>query len=120
MIWVFLIVASGCGQTANASHFGSLTVAVTAGPTCPVERIDDPTCAPRPVRGAQLLLEGANSITLVTDARGTARNERIPVGVYRLVPEPVDGLMGTPAPLRIVIRQGEAADAAVSYDTGIR
>ena len=115
-----LVVAAGCGQSADARHFGSLIVKVTAGPTCPVERIGDPACAPRPVKGAQLRLDGAGDITLVTDASGTARADRIPVGRYRLVPQSVEGLMGTPVPLHIVMRQGEATRVTVSYDTGIR
>jgi hypothetical protein len=119
-ICLLLVVAAGCGQSVGVSHFGSLTVTVTAGPTCPVERIGDPACAPRPVKGARLRLEGASEMTLVTDASGTAQDDRILVGAYRLVPQPAAGLMGTPPPVRIVIRQGEAAHARVSYDTGIR
>jgi hypothetical protein len=95
-------------------------VVVTAGPTCPVERIGDPACAPRPVRGAELRLTGAGQITVVTNADGTARATQIPVGVYRLVPQPVPGLMGTPTPLHIVIRQSQMTRASLSYDTGIR
>jgi hypothetical protein len=120
VIGLLLVVAAGCGQSAAARHFGSLSVTVTAGPTCPAERIGDPTCAPRPVKGAQLRLEGSSEITLVTNASGIAREDHIAVGVYRLVPQSVNGLMGTPAPLHIVIRHGEAARAAVSYDTGVR
>lgn len=120
MICALVVVAAGCGQSAGASHFGSLIVKVTAGPTCPVEQIGDPACAPRPVKGAHLRLEGSGEITLVTDASGTARDDHIPVGGYRLVPQSVDGLMGTPAPVHLVIRQGGAARATVSYDTGIR
>jgi hypothetical protein len=59
-------------------------------------------------------------MTVTTDASGTAREAGIPVGAYRLVAQPVDGLMGTPAPLRVVIRRGDATRIAVSYDTGIR
>jgi hypothetical protein len=87
------------------THFGSLTVEVTAEPTCPVERIGDPACAPRPMKGAHLRLDGAGEITLVTDASGTARDDQIPVRAYRLVPQSVTGLMGIPAPVHIVIRQ---------------
>lgn len=113
-------MAAGCGQSTRAGHFGSLTVTVMAGPTCPAERVGDPACAPRPVKGAQLRLSGASTITLVTGVRGTARDTRIPVGAYRLVPQPVDGLMGTPAPRHIVIRYGEATRVTLTFDTGIR
>ena len=72
------------------------------------------------MKDARLRLEGSREVTLVTDATGTARNDQIPVGTYRIVPQSVAGLMGTPAPLHIVIREGEAARVTVSYDTGIR
>ena len=120
LICLLLLVADGCSQSGGAEHSGSLVVTVTAGPTCPVERVGDPACAPRPVEGARLRLDGSSGMTVTTDASGTAREADIPVGAYRLVAQPVDGLMGTPAPLRVVIRRGDATHIAVSYDTGIR
>jgi len=59
-------------------------------------------------------------MTLTTDASGTARDAEIPVGAYRLVAQPMDGLMGIPAPPRVVITRGATTRVAVSYDTGIR
>jgi hypothetical protein len=59
-------------------------------------------------------------MTVTTDASGTAREADIPVGAYRLVAQPVDGLIGTPAPLRAVVRRGDATHVTFSYDTGIR
>ena len=120
VIWLLLLVADGCSQSGGAEHSGSLVVTVTAGPTCPVERVGDPSCAPRPVDGARLRLDGSSGMTVTTDASGTAREADIPVGAYRLVAQPVDGLMGTPAPLRVVIRRGDATHVTISYDTGIR
>ena len=120
MIWLLLLVADGCGQSGGAEHSGSLIVTVTAGPTCPVQRVSDPACAPRPVKGARLGLDGASEMTLTTDANGTAREAMVPVGAYRLVAQSVGGLMGTPAPLRVVIVRGTTTRVAVSYDTGIR
>jgi len=121
LIWLLLLVAGGCGQVAGRTHSGSLIVRVTAGPTCPVERIADPTCAPRPVKGARLSLDGPSEMTLTTDATGTARAGEMPVGSYRLVAQPVHGLTGPLGPPRtILINQGQATHVAVSYDTGIR
>jgi hypothetical protein len=121
VIWLLLVVADGCGQSGAAKHSGSLIVKVTAGPTCPVERIADPTCAPRPVKGARLRLDGPSQMTVTTDATGTARAGGIPVGAYRLVAQPVHGLRGPLAPLHdILINQGRSTHASVSYDTGIR
>ena len=121
MIWLLLLVAAGCGQTGGAEHSGSLTVTVTAGPTCPVDRVGDPACAPRPVKGARVRLEGPREMTLTTDATGTARAGEIPVGAYRLVAQPVHGLRGPLGPPHdISINQSHATHVAVSYDTGIR
>ncbi len=116
-----LLVADGCGQSADAEHSGSLIVTVTAGPTCPVEGIADPMCAPRPVRGARMRLEGPSEMTLTTDATGTARAGAIRVGAYRLVAQPVDGLRGPLQPVHnVVINPDETAHVRVSFDTGIR
>ena len=59
-------------------------------------------------------------MTVTTDASGTAREDWIPAGAYRLIAQPVNGLMGTPAPMQIMIVQGEKTRTIVSYDTGIR
>jgi hypothetical protein len=121
VIALLLLAADGCGQSVSTQHSGSLIVRVTAGPTCPVERVADPTCAPRPVRGARLHFEGPSEITLTTDETGTARAGEIPVGSYRLVAQPVRGLGGPLEPSHdIVINQGHATHVSVSYDTGIR
>jgi hypothetical protein len=118
VIWLLLLVADGCGLSGGAEHSGSLMVMVTAGPTCPVHRAGDPACAPRPVKGAQLSLNGVSKMTLTTDANGTARETMI--GAYRLVAQPVNGLKGTPAPLEVVITRRKVTHVTISYDTGIR
>ena len=121
LIALLLLVADGCGQSVGTRHSGSLIVRVTAGPACPVDRIADPTCAPRPVKGARLILDGPSEMTLTTDATGTARAGEMPVGSYRLVAQPVHGLRGPLGPPHtILIDQGHTTYVAVSYDTGIR
>ena len=120
MMSFLLLVADGCGQSTGTQHSGTLVVTVTAGPTCPVERPGDPACRPRPVNGARLRLDGSSEMTVTTDASGTAREDWIPAGAYRLIAQPVNGLMGTPAPMQIVIIQGETTRTIVSYDTRIR
>jgi|GraSoiStandDraft_45_1057281.scaffolds.fasta_scaffold294325_3 hypothetical protein len=120
LIWVLILMAVGCGRPVAAAQFGSLIVRVAAGPTCPVETAGDPACAPRPVNGARLRLEGPSETTLVSDATGIARSDRVVVGSYQLMPEPVTGLMSAPAPMQIEIRRGETTVVTVTYDTGIR
>jgi hypothetical protein len=120
LIGVLLLIVVGCGRSVSAERFGSLIVKVNAGPTCPVERVGDPACAPRPVKGARLRLDGSGETMLVSDATGIARSDRVIAGSYRVVAQAVAGLMSAPAPLRIVIRPGKTTTATATYDTGIR
>ncbi|MCJ7709225.1 MAG: carboxypeptidase-like regulatory domain-containing protein [Chloroflexi bacterium] len=95
---------------------------VTAGPTCPVERPNDPACAPRAVEGAVLLVRdgsGSEVISETTDGSGLFRFALEP-GEYTLEPQPVEGLMGTAAPIAFIVTDGEVAWLDVAYDTGIR
>jgi hypothetical protein len=95
---------------------------VTAGPTCPVERPDDPACAPRTVAGAVLVIKGGDGKEVgrvTTDGSGLFRLE-LPVGGYTLEPQPVEGLMGTAAPTPFSVIDGQTARVDIGYDTGIR
>jgi len=96
----------------------------TAGPVCPVVTIPpNPACADRPVVGAVFLVtdpSGAEVARTVTDREGRFSLDLAP-GAYRLVPQAVEGLMGTPAPIELLVQaEGPLADIHVSYDTGIR
>lgn len=97
---------------------------VTAGPTCPVERDPpDPACAPRPVGGAVLVFAGADGteVARVTSAADGSFTVELAPGAYRVTAEPVDGLMGTPAPMDVEVEAGQPmTELQVSYDTGIR
>ena len=97
---------------------------VTKGPICPVERDPpDPACAEPPVAGAELVIEdlsGTEVARLTTAVDGSFSADLAP-GAYRLVPQPVEGLMGTAPPVEFRVEAGEApADLQLSYDTGIR
>lgn len=97
---------------------------VTAGPTCPVERDPpDPACTARPVAGAVLVFAGADGteVARVTSAADGTFSVELAPGAYRVTPEPVDGLMGTPAPMDVEVEAGQPmTELQVSYDTGIR
>ena len=96
---------------------------VTAGPTCPVEREPpDPACAERPVAGAVLVFsepDGTEVARVTSATDGTFTVELAP-GAYRLMAGPVEGLMGTPAPMDVIVEAGPPTELQVSYDTGIR
>ena len=95
-----------------------------AGPVCPVERNPpDPSCAPRSVGGAALVVSATNGhevarATTGPDGRWTLA---LPAGAYTLTPQPVAGLVGVAPPIPFTVG---AAGASVSldtvYDTGIR
>jgi hypothetical protein len=96
---------------------------VTAGPTCPVETIPaDPACAPRPVAGAVLVFTDADGreVKRVTSAQDGSFAIELPPGVYQVMAQSVEGLMGTPAPMEVEVGPGQPAELQVSYDTGIR
>lgn len=93
-----------------------------AGPTCPVERPDDPGCWPRSVAGAVIVVRdggGAEVARIATDDAGFFRVS-LPPGGYTLEALAVEGLMGTPGPVAVTFAAGTEAWADLRYDTGIR
>lgn len=101
-----------------------ITGTLSAGPTCPVETVPpNPACADRPVVGAVVVvndLAGREVARVTSDADGHFSLELAP-GAYQLVPQPVEGLMGTPQPVEVRVEaEGPPTDVALGYDTGIR
>lgn len=104
-----------------ASHAAGVGGHVGAGPVCPVVQPGASNCDDRSVAGAVLVVTaGSTEITRVTtDASGLFRIGLTP-GDYALTPQPVQGLMGTAAPMPFTVSQGALTYLNVSYDTGIR
>jgi hypothetical protein len=75
------------------------------------------------VAGAVILVQDADGrqvARLVSQSDGTI-NASLPPGHYRIVPQPVQGLMGTAPAERLTIQAGDPVDdLAIIYDTGIR
>jgi hypothetical protein len=93
-----------------------------AGPTCPVERPNDPACAPHMVALATLTVQnaaGTTVATFTTDGSGLFRIVLDP-GEYTVQASPVQGLMGTPGPATVEVQAGKETWLDVTYDTGIR
>ena len=131
-ILVFLIVlAAACSEETHEA--GSTTTTAPAGflvsgyahsgPTCPVVITPpDPTCDDRPVSGALVIVRdvtGAPIAEARTAADGTFSMTLSP-GTYTLVPQPVEGLMGTAAELSLIVVDGPVTGLDLAYDTGIR
>lgn len=118
-----LSVLAAC-EPAPATSEVSVEGVALAGPTCPVVTDPpDPNCADRPVAGAEIIAIAADGTEVArgrTDAEG--RIELIlPEGTYDLVPQPVEGLMGTASAVSVRVEEGVALDEVIfAYDTGIR
>jgi hypothetical protein len=97
---------------------------VVAGPTCPVVTDPpDPDCADRAVAGAVLVILDADGdeVARVTSAADGTFAVALAPGAYHIVPQPVDGLMGTASELDVRVEMGEPpGELAITYDTGIR
>jgi hypothetical protein len=124
-----MLVVAACmgppGSSATGTTTQSVTGRATAGPVCPVERNPpDPACAARPVAGAVLVIEDGASgreVTRVTTDQDGRFSIAVALGSYRLVPQPIAGLMGGARPVDFRVEAGQSTPPLdVSYDTGIR
>lgn len=115
--------SSGPSQTPTSPAAGVVIDGrVHAGPTCPVQKVPpDPACADRPVAGAVLVVKTAAGVEVAraTSAADGSFRLTLPAGDYVLVPQPVQGYLGTASPIPFRA-QGDGAALDVSYDTGIR
>ncbi len=128
-LWIRLvalaIILVACQQPASSSAAALARVEgmVEAGPVCPVEREPpDPACAPRPVAGAEIVVvagDGSDVARVSSDEDGTFVVDLLP-GIYELVGQPVEGLMGVPAPVTIDVGPAGVGEIVLAYDTGIR
>lgn len=120
-----LVLATAClGSPSTPPADASVRGVVLAGPTCPVVTDPpDPSCADRPVEGAVLVVttpDGEEVGRATSDADGAFELALAP-GTYRLVPQPVEGLMGTAEEVEFtVLADAPAVELTVAYDTGIR
>jgi hypothetical protein len=118
-----IVLLTGCGARTPTESVFTVTGYAHAGPMCPAQRYPpDPACADRPVAGATVFIldAGGDEVAeLQTDAAGRFEAS-LPAGVYTLVPQPVEGLLGT-APTQIFTAGPDhAAVLDLAYDTGIR
>jgi hypothetical protein len=115
------VPADASPQPAGAGETGIAGVAV-AGPTCPVQKVGDPACAPRPVADATIVVVDGSGVEVARTRTGMdgAFSVAVPAGDYTAAGEPVNGLMGTPGPIAVAVSEGSVSQIQLSYDTGIR
>jgi hypothetical protein len=83
----------------------------------------DPSCADRPVEGAILVVTDSTGREVARATSGANGDFSIPLrqGSYVLVPQPVQGLMGTAGKMDFAIgSSGPSVTLDIQYDTGIR
>ncbi len=101
----------------------SISGLATAGPVCAVEKNPpDPSCAPRPVVGATIVIRNASGNVIAQLATGSdgAFFADLEPGRYIVEALPADGLLGTPGPQPVTVEADSTATVQLDYDTGIR
>jgi hypothetical protein len=120
-------IKSGAGGSGGTTGGGILPGGsgieghVTAGPTCPVVRPDDPACADRPLEGVTIVVltaAGNEAGRTITDANGYY-GITLPSGPYTIEPQPVQGMVRGSPPVPAVVGEG-VTTVDIPYDTGIR
>jgi len=122
LLALFTLVACDLGNTAADA---TLSIRAVAGPTCPVETDPpDPDCAPRPVAGAQILVQPADGRDIAIAQAETNADGllvlKVPAGDYLVIGGAVEGLMGGAEPVTVSAGAGTTVEVDLAYDTGIR
>jgi hypothetical protein len=115
-------VATTPGTTTSGTQ-GTLAGDVVAGPTCPVERADDP-CPPRAVPDREVQIHGENGAvvaTVTTDSKGHFSVALAP-GTYSVVVPGKPGQVGLRqvTDVKASVSAGQVTTVRVELDTGIR
>lgn len=89
------------------------------GPVCPVQRPNDPACAPRPHEADVVVLSESRFVTSFRTGEDGRFRVGLPPGTYLLVPE-----AGDPFPVatdeEVEVAAGVYTEVTLSFDTGIR
>ena len=127
IVWLVVAFAiAGCtgpSATATGAPDTGIGGVATAGPVCPVERNPpDPSCAPRPVAGATIVIRDGSGSQVAVAISGVDGNYfvSLPPGDYVVDPQPVTGLLGTAGKQQAAVVAGAITDVNLDYDTGIR
>jgi hypothetical protein len=115
---------AACGSGGGATIVpGTLTGDVVAGPTCPVEQVNNP-CPPKIIADREvkiLTTSGQVAATATTDAQGHF-SVSLPPGAYvvqvTIVPGQVGMRQTTPGDVNVA--SGQSSYIKIELDTGIR
>jgi hypothetical protein len=117
-------VLTAC-EPEESGEQGLIVVVAMAGPVCPVESDPpDPSCAPRPVAGAPIVVTPPDGSEVVVAQGETGADGRLtlelPAGDYLVSAGAVEGLTGPPEPVVVSVLANLSTEVPVAYDTGIR
>lgn len=124
-LFVVAAAVAACGDSSSAPATGpayEVSGYVHAGPTCPVmQDPPDPDCADFDVAATLLMVDelGIEVATVRSSSDGTF-SLQMPPGRYLVVPQPVEGLLGTAEPVSFEVVAEPITDLDLAYDTGIR
>jgi len=124
------ITVSGSGATGTTTPGagmsgtqGTLAGDVVAGPTCPVERAEDP-CPPRAVPNREVVILGSNNAvvaTTTTDSKGHFSVALAPGSYTVSVPMQQGQIgMGQESDVKANVITGQVTTVKIMLDTGIR
>jgi hypothetical protein len=95
---------------------------VTIGPTCPVQRLNDPSCDDRPYQGV-IHVSGTNKTQVAkfqADSDGKFKLELEP-GNYTLEPQtPMNNILPRASNQDVTVVAGAFTPVNIQYDSGIR
>ena len=119
---VALAACGGTGDTVDG-EMARLQITALAGPVCPLAtEPPSPECALKPVDSATIVV---TDVTGDEVARGTTGSDGlvgidVAPGLLTLVPQPVEGLLGTASTISVTLTAGQTLHLTLDYDTGIR
>ncbi len=116
-----LILGAGCVSTNYTSATSGIHGQVTLGPTCPVQRPNDPNCADKPYQTSLIVLteDGKLAANVQSDAQGNFTVGLMP-GNYIVSPAPSNRPLPRAAPQPVRVNDNQFTDITIQFDTGIR
>jgi hypothetical protein len=112
----------GASGSAGGAGSSGITGKVVAGPTCPVVRANDPSCNPRPVAGAVVVVRSVDGTEVArVQADGTGSFQAaLPPGSYTVGGDQSAGFPGPPPPIAVTVVANTRTPVQLLFDTGIR
>jgi hypothetical protein len=106
--------------TGTAAAGSGVRGTVSAGPTCPVERVGDP-CPPRPVQTGLQLRTGGGVVVATGASGGDGRfSIAAPAGSYTLETTPGSSPFPRCPTVQVTVSAGSYTPVDMTCDTGIR